>query len=70
MTRQFIWIGTGTFPLNLHPEIQAITRGAIRVEPGAETESYESDKNLMDRFRDWINPITLSDLPVHRWTDE
>ena len=70
MSKQLIWIGTDTFPLNPDPELEAISRGAIRVEPASDTESYDVDKNLMDRFRVWINQLTLNDLPVHSWTDE
>ena len=70
LTRQLIWIGTDTFPLNPDPVLQVITRGAIRVEPASDAESYDSDKNLMDSFRAWINLLTLNDLPVHSWTDE
>ena len=63
-SRRYIWIGTETFPVNLKPELHQTALGAIKVEP------YSDDTQLLNRFKDWLNQLTRSDLPEHRWSDE
>ena len=64
LDRRFIWMGTDTFPVNLRQELHHTTLGAIRIEP------YSDDTRLLNRFTNWLNQLTRSNLHKHPWTDE
>ena len=59
----FLLDSMGTMQAQMDNDLYNAMTGAIVVQP------YNSDTELMERFKEWLNKRTLGNLPRHPWTE-
>ena len=59
----FLLDSMGTTPAKMDNDLYNAMTGGIVVQP------YNSDTELMERFKEWLNKRTLGNLPRHPWTE-
>ena len=59
----FLLDSMGTMQAKMDNDLYNAMTGAIVLQP------YNSDTELMERFKEWLNKRTLGNLPRHPWTE-